>query len=433
MNTVLLERSRLYNLEPVGIGTAEVESLTSYFSRLANCHSVKLSKLLDLEVSKELIKEYLSNSIKRNRTKYTQYINGTSEVSIDFVQALEKLTTRNDLINLTCQNWRGISGHSILNNKRVWCSQCLYEAKIFGYETYEKLIWQIKMINICPEHRTKLESKCPHCNRENAVMSAKLRPGFCSKCEKWLGDNVFSPTKIDEWEKWKINNIKLLLEYFQNSSIVPLNNIIPKFMERLINIFTGGNVRAFAREVGVSRNTLRDFVNGKPSYISLERLLKILYYFEITILEMIELKEIKITKVNKHANSLFQKQNIKRDVNPGEIREKLSMIISLNEIPPPSVKQVMKRLNYSSSTLYKYASDLCKVLAENRANYLNQKKIERLKMIDLEVSRVVKEITAEGKYPSEERVKKRLLFPVYYEELYQAMEKVYKELSIPQK
>ena len=36
-------RSRLYCLEPVGVGTGMVESLTSYIARLAAAHSLKLS------------------------------------------------------------------------------------------------------------------------------------------------------------------------------------------------------------------------------------------------------------------------------------------------------------------------------------------------------------------------------------------------------
>src|SRR5208283_2247871 len=38
-------RSRLYNLDPVGLGTGFVESLTSYFSRLAEAHSVSAGAL----------------------------------------------------------------------------------------------------------------------------------------------------------------------------------------------------------------------------------------------------------------------------------------------------------------------------------------------------------------------------------------------------
>jgi len=39
-------RSRLYSLEPVGIGTPETESLTSYVSRLAEAHSVRVHDLV---------------------------------------------------------------------------------------------------------------------------------------------------------------------------------------------------------------------------------------------------------------------------------------------------------------------------------------------------------------------------------------------------
>jgi len=43
-------RSRLYNLEPVGIGTPEVESLGSYINRLAQAHCVTVSALLKHEL-----------------------------------------------------------------------------------------------------------------------------------------------------------------------------------------------------------------------------------------------------------------------------------------------------------------------------------------------------------------------------------------------
>jgi hypothetical protein len=39
-------RGRLYSLEPVGIDTPEAESLTSYVSRLAEAHSVRVPDLV---------------------------------------------------------------------------------------------------------------------------------------------------------------------------------------------------------------------------------------------------------------------------------------------------------------------------------------------------------------------------------------------------
>jgi len=39
-------RSRLYSLAPIGVGTAFVEGLTSYVSRLAAAHSVSVGDLV---------------------------------------------------------------------------------------------------------------------------------------------------------------------------------------------------------------------------------------------------------------------------------------------------------------------------------------------------------------------------------------------------
>ena len=44
-------RSRLYSLEPMNVGTAEVESLTGYVARIAEAHCVTVSDLVGAELS----------------------------------------------------------------------------------------------------------------------------------------------------------------------------------------------------------------------------------------------------------------------------------------------------------------------------------------------------------------------------------------------
>lgn len=45
------KRSRLYSLEPMNVGTAEVESLTGYVARIAEAHCVTVSDLVGAELS----------------------------------------------------------------------------------------------------------------------------------------------------------------------------------------------------------------------------------------------------------------------------------------------------------------------------------------------------------------------------------------------
>ena len=47
---VVPPRSRLFHINPVGFGTSLVECLTSYFSRVAQAHSVSAGLVIQLAV-----------------------------------------------------------------------------------------------------------------------------------------------------------------------------------------------------------------------------------------------------------------------------------------------------------------------------------------------------------------------------------------------
>jgi hypothetical protein len=51
-------RSHLYHLAPVGMGSALVESLTSYVARLADAHDVSIGTLVTREVLPKVREEF---------------------------------------------------------------------------------------------------------------------------------------------------------------------------------------------------------------------------------------------------------------------------------------------------------------------------------------------------------------------------------------
>jgi hypothetical protein len=57
-----LPRSRLFHQSPIGVGTPNVESLTSYVSRLAVAHSVSPGTLLAIEIGPLVKTNYLPNT-----------------------------------------------------------------------------------------------------------------------------------------------------------------------------------------------------------------------------------------------------------------------------------------------------------------------------------------------------------------------------------
>ena len=96
-------RSNLYPLPPAGIATGEVESLTSYLSRLATAHTVSTWALLRGEIGPRLFE---CDTVLRYRlgelvATTGAAFNGENATSRALVSVLHTLTGRNDLDRLT--------------------------------------------------------------------------------------------------------------------------------------------------------------------------------------------------------------------------------------------------------------------------------------------------------------------------------------------
>jgi hypothetical protein len=66
----LPERSHLYHLRPIGVGTEGVESLTCYVARLAEAHNVGTGVLL----TRELLPGFTSKRTIRRKARYSNRI-----------------------------------------------------------------------------------------------------------------------------------------------------------------------------------------------------------------------------------------------------------------------------------------------------------------------------------------------------------------------
>ena len=174
-------RSRLYSLEPIGRGTREVESLSSYVTRLAQAHCVDPWTLMTHE-----IQPYIGE----RRLVWQWAMNGTRTVARRWVTALEALTQRRGLTALTFLPWaRVLDAVPLLRRERAWCPNCYEGWRTGGTPVYEPLLWAIRGVTVCPTHRRPLLERCPSstCRAWSRMFGRWLRPGHCQVCREWLG------------------------------------------------------------------------------------------------------------------------------------------------------------------------------------------------------------------------------------------------------
>ena len=186
-------RSRLYYLAPVGSGTSEVESATSYLARLAIAHCVSTWSLLKCEIAPRLFSPgaNLRNRLSELLAAMGSAFNGENDTSKKFIAILSSLTGRDDLGQTTMGFCHGFVGPRFLVRvKQAWCNSCLSEWKANGRENYYPLLWHLHGVKACPRHGIALGTECPTCHRSFHPLTAHSRPGNCPRCGHWLGSTA---------------------------------------------------------------------------------------------------------------------------------------------------------------------------------------------------------------------------------------------------
>lgn len=158
-------RTRLSHLPPIGVGSAEVECLTSYIARLAAAHCISPRELLHRAILAPAGKASVYFKYSGSFTACT--INGAGELAELSVGRLRQLTLQHGLCYTTFLVWRDVFKYKqVLRSTRAWCSSCYSEQLAEKRYVYDPLIWSVKAILMCIRHQELLRWLCPHCGRK---------------------------------------------------------------------------------------------------------------------------------------------------------------------------------------------------------------------------------------------------------------------------
>lgn len=383
--------SRLFYLEPIGIGTCYVESLTSYIARLAEAHSVLPGVLLALEVKPLLKGNYFINSSNSPSigTLYAQDVvkalNGTGSGALQLVKALETLTLRTDLQFLTMLFWAEVVPTlGLLKHFQSWCPKCYQEWQSSQQVVYSPLLWALDVVKVCPYHHQLLESQCPHCHKQFVPLWRNSRPGFCLKCFGWLGTSFCNYEQVSninekefdlQWEIWVANTLGELIAKPQEFQFSPNRETIKKAFSAYIHHYTNGNASAFGCLLEISKHEILHWNSG-TSIPKLDKLLKICYRLSTNLVDFLQLKVI--PKTNNHLALKFTKQRSTKSVPTPKTNYSRSQVIeamqlALKEYPPPTLTELALRLGFKTyNSLSAYSKSLSTAVITRYANYRRQ-------------------------------------------------------------
>jgi transcriptional regulator with XRE-family HTH domain len=445
-------RSTLYPLEPIGVRTALVESLTSYIARLADAHCVFVGVLMNkilAPVLTDLFPERSKTSLSFTAGRQSHTLNGANICTLDAVQVLEHFTQRQELCFLTLLTWSKVFPTvNLMHDHRTWCPVCYDEWRAQGQTIYDPLLWTLREISICSRHGVYLSSSCPYqdCQREQSSMGWRLLPGYCSYCGRWLG----SPRELlpmahtcihdDElsWQQWVTTTLGDLLALTPTVIAPPTRQRVTEMLRFLVQQVSQGSHTAFERAVGLSKRLVAHWLKERK-LPRIDGLLRVCYALDLSLSDFLfsDLETIQPCLMSERIQKLpGRKPRLSVPGSKiGQMQRALEDALRNDEQPPPTVAGIARQFGHDSHTLYKRWPELCYAVAAHYTTYISVRKSERMQQLRAEIREAALQLYAEGKSITRRQISARLPKPGYLRspELRAFVEEIRWELEEPER
>jgi transcriptional regulator with XRE-family HTH domain len=433
--------SRLYHLDPIGVGSPMVESLTSYITRLAEAHSVSTYTLFRREIGPELKQAGgRVDGTFRDVWPNSPILNGLTTVTQRLVQALSHLTGCRVLSNLTMLAWKPVlSTRLLMRRRRAWCPRCYAEWQKAGQVIYEPLLWALETMKICSKHAVVLQQHCPNpeCARTAFPLTPWSQSGFCPRCHRWLGGIPRDKTSCreEEWQEQQRVNYQIGELLAAATELAPLpQDRFTHVINACVEAVTEGNATEFARRLDLEQAEVWRW-QRRGTLPQLETLLWICARLTISPLQFLTGDLVTILPYQrsrqKYASRPKKSMGRLKQVDREHVKEALEAIIQMNEVPPPSMHEVARRIGHARETLYALFPECCRTIGQRYRKYRNEQREKRIQRICDEVRETAYRLYAQGRYPDEGAVKKMLTTRGAFKmrEVQQAWKNILRELD----
>jgi len=425
-------RSRFYHLQPLGIGTPISECLTSYISRLALAHSVSLGNFFEFALVTELKKNYLkalpnvgpASQLASGGFQYRiKNINSLGETARDWVNVLQKLTFRNDLSSLTFLKLSNVlSRYHNTYKSQAWCPFCLGTMKENNSQIYYPLLWSMADVKICHIHKTPIFETCPGCSKTFYSLSRRVNPGFCSRCQIWLGKpvNQISQLLIQtseeefEWNLFVSREVSELIAFISADKAEHLSIPLYQTIKLCVENATNDNKLGFSRLIQVKERTFSGWYYGrvKPH---LKDILKICYCLNLKLLEFLTqpnsviIKPLKLKQFPPFENKPPRARP--RVFEPEKVKAEIEKYLDIH--PPLSMAEISIRVGYDRQMLTKAFPEINKIVKLKYYKYRDVISKERRGKLEKEIKFAIRKLEKRGEFVSARRVAIFLNKPSY--------------------
>ena len=414
-------RTRLYHLRPAGFGTGLVESLTSYFSRLAAAHYVSAGALTHHELLPRHAgkRDMFSCAVTAKMRCFTSTINNVGNSALRFASVVGKLTGQTDLDRLTMLPWKSVLPPQLLTRGvAAWCPRCLTTWRESGKIVCMPLLWALEVVKYCPDHRSPLQSVCSNCSRPQPLLGQCCPVGHCSHCKSWLGTEAkphqsahysLLPPESPDWEIWVAHQVRDLIRTVFDSPDL----LTKQQLAELIRAATDAEgLSSVCRMLGVCPSSVTEWRIGRKLPV-LPFYLRIACTLNVTLPDLLtgKAKPSSIQSLDVFRIPYWRAIRVRKRPTFDVRKARQQLHEALRESSPPSLTTFQKRSGYHYGTLQGHFPDLCSKLCERFQRHQTATIEDRLQRKIREFRNIAYQLHKEGIDLLVNRVLKRMSSP----------------------
>lgn len=176
-----------FPLSPIGIGTRDVECLSSFLHRMAVAHGVTRYQFVS-HLQRWWATESGEHLPRCEELRWDGYSPNVAIALAALHRALGQTLAGTTLIALR----HACAGNCIgsIKHERSWCPRCFEEDIAAGRPAYDRLLWRIQGMERCSTHRLRLFRACTHCGSSQTRDRVQVDLHLCSVCGDSLHTGV---------------------------------------------------------------------------------------------------------------------------------------------------------------------------------------------------------------------------------------------------
>ena len=431
-------RSVLRGHAPEAIGTGMVASLAGHLIDLSWAHGIPPVELLRWVADEGSLPgvpgrtradfEAMNLNILR---KPRASLVGPSKTSEVMVEALGRLTCRDDIVATTLLAWAPVlPSKNAFRATRAYCPCCHEEwarPAVPGDGTpsagrprgvYEPLLWQFSTLEACIRHGVRLRTACPNpeCRVARGVLGAWARPGYCSRCGSFLGrtlgDVIAAEGVLDadtlDWQRYVTQALSDLITDPPAAGEAISSLATPRAVQLAVERATDGTYTPFAEAIRMSLGTVSLWKDGRRRP-TIDGALRICAVAGFRLPDFLagRLTALEATTPPAKVPYVPPSGETHQVHDRGAMQARLRL--ALRESPPPALTSVERDLHIDRRQLARLYPDDCRRIRDRHLEWIEDRSLAAQRECQELVVAAMATVHAQGRYPSRHQV--QMLLP----------------------